>query len=323
MSQTVKRNKKSFLITGSSGFIGRHLCSELLQEGHDLTGFDLDPGQSEKWETSVGDIRAHEKIKQCMVGVDSVIHLAGVLGTLELYDQPENAISNNLNGLCVALESAVANQIKEFVYISTPDYWNNIYSFTKTAGENLCFAYQKAYGIKIKVIRLWNVFGPFQSHYPIKKLFPEWILRGLHNLPLEIYEDIATNIAVIYVKDVARLLMKFACVPTVDYVIYDTKNVCQEISLIDLADIINNKTGNKSGYVITDKRIGEFLNEFTKTTSCIGDVVKLPFCITDFDTALNETISYYSQFISAPPCDVYTDLSNQISVKNTKACLRH
>ena len=155
------------LVTGASGFIGRHLVNALEKGGHTVLGWDL-PNQ---------DITQPFGTPPPL---DAVIHLAAI-GSPPLCDRdPATAFGVNVQGSHNVLKLAIAAGAKRFVLASTghtygvsprylptderhPLWLQDVYTTTKILGEQLCQLFFDNYGLSYAAIRLFNAYGPGQQ----------------------------------------------------------------------------------------------------------------------------------------------------------------
>ena len=170
-------NGRRVLVTGGSGFIGRHVVSELSGDGAHVRVVDLRPHPDPAVDIVIGDIADPAVLAQAFRGgCDSIVHLAAVTSVLKSVEQPELTFATNVVGtnallaagheagatsLAFASTNAVtgpmtAPKISEAAVLNplTP------YGATKAAGEMLMSAYTAVYGLRCAVIRLTNVYGP-------------------------------------------------------------------------------------------------------------------------------------------------------------------
>lgn len=118
-------------ITGGAGYIGTHICVELLQTGYDIVVYDnLSNGSTEAihqlktitGKTAVliiGDIRDEARMNEAMRGCDAVIHLAGLKAVGESVEKPLDYYDNNVHGTLCLLRAMQANHIKTLVFSSS------------------------------------------------------------------------------------------------------------------------------------------------------------------------------------------------------------
>jgi nucleoside-diphosphate-sugar epimerase len=181
--------KKTYLVTGGSGFIGSALCRRLVNTGNKVIVVDNNQRGSlkklddilEKITCIQSDIRDQGKIIECSKNVDCIIHAAYVNGTEFFYERPEEIIDIAIKGMLSVIESCKANNIKELVLISSsevyqspsiiptpenvpliiPDITNPRFSYGggKIASELMLMSYCKQNFKKAIIVRPHNVYG--------------------------------------------------------------------------------------------------------------------------------------------------------------------
>jgi nucleoside-diphosphate-sugar epimerase len=193
------------LVTGSSGFIGKHLCAELARRGHDPVPFDR-PGC---------DIRSATQVDWAVRAGDlgAVINLAGMLGTPELLGAERDACEANIGGAVNVYDAAARHGGLPVVQIGTGHKGQpNPYAITKACAEDLGLARARWLGEKIAIVRAYHVYGPGQlpgpPHGPasVHKFFPTFACRALQGLPLELCGGGGQLIDPVHVSDVAAAL---------------------------------------------------------------------------------------------------------------------
>ena len=153
-------------LTGASGFIGKHLVPKLRDNHHDVIEAN----------SRSGDI-ADEGTWQSFPQVDVVIHLAGRTFVPDSWLDSAGFLKTNFLGTIAALEYCKNNDAR-LVYLSSylygnpeklpisesaPLYANNPYALSKKLTEEACQFYSDSFGVKITVLRPFNVYGPGQS----------------------------------------------------------------------------------------------------------------------------------------------------------------
>jgi UDP-glucose 4-epimerase len=248
------------LVTGGNGFIGQYVTEELLRRGYRVDV--LDPrGDSLKYgRTILGDIRDATAVTEAVAHVDGVIHLAGVLGTQETIANPSPAAETNiLGGLNVF--QAVAQHKVPCVNIAVGNWWmNNTYSITKNTMERFAAMYNKERGTEITVVRALNAYGPRQSvaapYGPskVRKIMPSFIHRAIYGDNIEIYGDGTQIMDMIFVEDVAKVLVnalvrtaESGAIGTVVEAGSGNRTTVNDIADTVVMDVFN-KTG-KAGFV--------------------------------------------------------------------------
>lgn len=187
------------LVTGSSGFIGKAVVSALSASGHKVYPFDRDNGS---------DIRRRACCVDSMQGKDAVIHLAGILGTDELFDAPYVAIETNINGSVNMLAACVKHNA-HYIGITMPPVFPSIYTATKVSAARFATAYHHNYDIPVTHIRAFNAFGPGQKHGSVhpRKIIPAFSTEAWAGVPLQIWGDGEQTVDLIHVDDIARIFV--------------------------------------------------------------------------------------------------------------------
>lgn len=196
------------LVTGGAGFIGGWVVEGLKARGHTPVVFDRKGTPRHDCEVHLGDTRDFTAVMESIGSTDGFIHLAGVLGTQETVDEPEPAVMTNvLGGLNVF--RAARRYDKTGVYIAVGNHWmNNSYSITKTTAERFALMANAEWGTRIAVVRALNAYGPRQKAEPVRKIMPNFVLPALHDEPITVYGDGEQVMDMIYVEDVAEVLIR-------------------------------------------------------------------------------------------------------------------
>ncbi len=165
------------LVTGGSGFIGRHVVSELTAEGAHVRVVDLSAHPDPDVDVVVGDIAVPDVLERALHGgFDSIVHLAAVTSVLRSLEQPELTFQTNVLATNALLAAGRAAGATSLAFASTNAVTGPMrapkiseaatlqpltpYGSTKAAGEMLMAAYTASYGLRCACIRLTNVYGP-------------------------------------------------------------------------------------------------------------------------------------------------------------------
>ena len=196
--------KKTFVVTGGTGFIGSNICELLVKEKHRVKIFDNNSrgsiNQIKKIKNKIkfikGDIRNKQLLDKELKNVDAVIHLAYVNGTKYFYSKPILVLDIAVKGILNVIEACIKNKIKELYLASSsevyqtpnkiptdeneplkiPNIFNPRYSYGggKILTELLGIHYGKKYFKKLIIFRPHNVYGPNMGY---DHVIPEFINR--------------------------------------------------------------------------------------------------------------------------------------------------
>lgn len=226
------------IVAGSDGFVGRHVSSLLTEEGHTIIPIDINSG------LDLCDASIIDKVPQ----VDCFIHLANLVYVPASYEDPAKFYRVNYLTTLNALEICRKWNAK-LVYISSyiygpPQYLPvdekhhvcpfNPYAQTKVICEKLCEGYQRDFGVKIAIIRPFNLYGVGQKG---KLLIPEifaQLKEGKKQIQLKAASPRRDYVNVIDLARAIKLCAETEC-PIGPY------NVCsgESVSVRELTEIIN------------------------------------------------------------------------------------
>jgi UDP-glucose 4-epimerase len=165
------------LVTGGSGFIGRHVVADLREAGATVRIVDLKEHPDPSVDLVQGDIADRDVLERAFDGgCDGVVHLAAVTSVLKSMEHPELTFRTNVEGTHALLEGARAAGVTSLVFTSTNAVTGPMdapaitekatlkpltpYGATKAAGEMLMSAYTASYGVRCTMLRLTNAYGP-------------------------------------------------------------------------------------------------------------------------------------------------------------------
>jgi UDP-glucose 4-epimerase len=192
---------KPVLITGGEGFIGKHVCQLL-----DARGIKYDTLDRSGFPTYKVDVSG--ELDWLPRQYSRVIHLAGVLGTHELFDNTRQAIDVNIHGTLSVLNLCKRLEIP-FTGITMDHVWVNPYETTKLAAERLARAWSREYGFPVNYVTVYNAYGEYQAvgeGHP-QKIVPTFARAAWERKPMPIWGDGDQVVDLIYAGDVARLLV--------------------------------------------------------------------------------------------------------------------
>lgn len=203
---------KKVLVTGSSGFIGFHLCKKLLSRGYDVTGLDnmnayydvtlkeerlkkLEPSQ--QFQFVRADLCDQVAIDRSFENgeFDAVVNLAAQAGVRYSLEHPREYINSNLVGFENILEACRNNSIKHLIYASTSSVYGantnqpfttsqsvehplTLYAATKKANELMAHSYSHLFKIPSTGLRFFTVYGPWGRPDMALFLFTKAMIEG-------------------------------------------------------------------------------------------------------------------------------------------------
>jgi len=173
---------KNILVIGGSGFMGSHTADVLSENGHKVNILDR---VSSPWLRSdqnmiVGDLMDSDILESSMQDVDCVYYFAGIADIGEAKSNPYNTIEINVMGLTKALEAAVKNNVKQFIYASTMYVYSSHGSFyraSKQAAEIIIETYQESFGIDYVFLRYGSLYGPRSQDWNGIKGFAQQVIK--------------------------------------------------------------------------------------------------------------------------------------------------
>ena len=281
------------LVTGAAGFIGSHLCEQLLKNSiNEVIGVDTFIGPTPKnlKQVNLQTLQTHSRFRfinldlltadldYLLHDIDAVYHLAGMPGVRSSWGKEfEPYVANNIRATQQLLEAAKNKNIKKFIYASTSSVYGeksgkvsensypsplSPYGITKLTGEQLCHVYQKSFNIPVIVVRFFTVYGPRQRP---DMAFHRFILQILKGEPLTVYGDGTQSRDFTFISD---------CIDATSSILYK------------------------------DNLIGSTINIGGKERASINEIIFMLEQLTNKKATI-----YYSQKISGEPKHTWADIS--------------
>ncbi len=264
------------IVTGGAGFIGSHICEKLVQSGDDVVCVDnfitgspanIEPLKARRnfifIEQDINDPFTRETLAK-MGKVDRICHLACPASPVDYREIPMQTLWVNAAGMKNMLELAVKNNAV-FMHASTSEvygdplqhpqkesYWGNVnpigerscYNEGKRFAESLAMAYYRAYRFPLKIVRIFNTFGPRMRRHD-GRVIPEFINRAMAGEPLKINGNGKQTRSFCYIDDMVEGLMAAMESPPEFTGPVNLGNP-EEISILELAKKIIALTGSSS-----------------------------------------------------------------------------
>lgn len=261
--------RKRVLVTGGSGFLGSHLCSRLLNEGHEVLCVDNFFSGSRSNVEELMDNRRFELIRHdvtfpLFVEVDEIYNLACPASPVHYQHDPVQTIKTCVHGAINMLGLAKRLNIPIFqastsevygdpeVHPQTEDYrgcvnpigLRSCYDEGKRCAEALFFAYRRQHKLPVKVGRIFNTYGP---HMLLNdgRVISNFIIQALQNVPITIYGDGSQTRSFCYVDDLVECMIRLMASPK-EFTGPVNMGNPGEFTMLELAETILELTGSSS-----------------------------------------------------------------------------
>lgn len=285
-TRKVETESKRVVITGGRGFIGQAAARALVDRGHTPVIYDLPDA----------DVRDGAALRQVVKGADAVIHLAGVLGTHELFDTVDLALDINIKGATRVLE-AVKEAGARYVGLTLPGVFPSVYTATKVAVVAMEKAFHYTYGVPVSRVQAFNAYGPAQKHGPghPQKILPTFAVEAWAGRPIPIWGDGTQTVDLVHVDDLGELLvdaMAFGDDFTLD------GGTGKALTVNEVAKFVLDVTGSTAGIRYLPMRRGEVPTEIVASGEGWERIDWRPQLIWD---KVAESIESYRYWNIAPP----------------------
>ena len=262
-----KSHSKRILVTGGAGFIGSHLCEKLIELGHEVLCVDnFYTGTRRNIMHLFGnpafEVLRHDVTFPLYVEVDQIFNLACPASPVHYQHDPvqttKTSVAGALNmlGLAKRLRIPILQASTSEVYgdpaihPQTEDYWGNVnpigprscYDEGKRCAETLFFDYHRQLGLKIKVARIFNTYGP-RMHPSDGRVVSNFIVSALEGRPITLYGDGTQTRSFCYVNDTVDGLIRLMQSPDEVTGPINIGNPV-EISIRELAEKVIEMTGS-------------------------------------------------------------------------------
>ncbi len=262
---------KRILVTGGAGFIGSHLCDRLIRDGHAVICLDNFLTGSR---ANIAHLASHPNfafIEQDVqspftADVEWIFHLACPASPPQYQQNPVETVKTNVLGMINALDLAKQKNARilqastsevygdPLVHPQPESYWGNVnpisrracYDEGKRCAETLCFDYHREYGVDIRLVRIFNTYGPRMAKED-GRVVSNFILQALRGEPLTIYGDGSYTRSFQYVDDLIDGILRMMEMENFTGPV--NLGNPGEFTILELAKIIIELTGSTSRIV--------------------------------------------------------------------------
>ena len=260
---------KRVLVTGGAGFLGSHLCDRLLRDGHEVLCLDNFFTGSKRNVRHLADEPDFELIRHDVtfplyLEVDQIYNLACPASPVHYQHDPVSTTKTSVHGAINMLGLAKRLGARIFqastsevygdpgVHPQPETYWGHVnpigvrscYDEGKRCAETLFFDYNRQLGLPIKVVRIFNTYGP-RMHPDDGRVVSNFIVRALRGEPLVLYGDGEQTRAFCYVDDLIEGFVRMM-ESREDFTGPVNLGNPGEFTMVQLAELVLEITGSKS-----------------------------------------------------------------------------
>ena len=308
---------KNILVTGGMGFIGSHLAEFLTKKNYNVTVFDRYNSnnnwgnlENSKYRKNIkiimGDIRDYDSTLKSLKNIDTIFHLAALIGIPYSYVSPLAYIKTNIEGTYNILEAAKEKNISQTVITSTSETYGSAiktpmdenhplnaqspYAASKIAADQIAMSYYRSFGQNIKIIRPFNTYGPRQSS---RAVIPTIISQLLNKNKFIKLGNTKPSRDYTYVEDLCEAYLKLSKAKKLTgHVVNVGTN--KEISIKDLSILIMKKLNIYKKIKISPERKRVKLSEVNRLLCSNKKIIKETGWVpkTNMQEGLNKTINW-------------------------------
>jgi UDP-glucuronate decarboxylase len=231
------KERKSILVTGGAGFLGSHLCDRMIAAGHDVICVDnFFTGAKRNVDHLIGHPRfeliRHDVTHPLYIEVDEIYNLACPASPIHYQHDPVQTTKTsvhgaiNMLGLAKRLRKRILQASTSEVYgdptqhPQQESYWGNVnpigprscYDEGKRCAETLFFDYHRQHNLQIKVMRIFNTYGP-RMHPNDGRVVSNFIVQALRGEPITIYGNGQQTRSFCYVDDLIEGMIRLMASP--------------------------------------------------------------------------------------------------------------
>lgn len=305
----------NYLVTGGAGFIGSHLATRLVRDGHTVRVFDnLSTGSlanlagvRDGIDFREGDLRDAAAVDAAVAGVEVVFHQAALASVPRSVESPVETHAACATGTVHVLDAARRLGVRRVVYAASSSAYGNQktmpkhegqvpevlspYAAAKLAGELYCEAFASTYGLETVRLRYFNVFGPRQDpNSQYSAVIPRFIAALLKGDQPTIYGDGSQSRDFTYIDNVIQANLRAASAPGVSGHVYNC--ACGES--LDLVTLLRQICGTLDvpfAPYFAPPRVGDIQHSWADISAAVRDLGYSPQV--SVQEGLRRTVAWY------------------------------
>jgi len=312
--------QKRVLVTGGAGFLGSHLCERLLADGHEVLCVDnLFTGTRRNIRHLLDDpsfeFMRHDITFPLYVEVDAIYNFACPASPIHYQHDPIQTTKTSVHGainmlglakrLGVPILQASTSEVygDPDVHPQTEDYWGNVnpigqrscYDEGKRCAETLFFDYHRQLGLRIKVARIFNTYGP-RMHPNDGRVVSNFIVHALQGVPITVYGDGSQTRSFCYVDDTVDGIVRMMDSPAEVTGPINIGNP-NEMTVRELAEKVVAMVGSAAKLEFRDLPSDDPRQrqpDITRARELLGWEPRVPL-----DNGLQRTIAYFRELVAS------------------------
>lgn len=293
------------LVTGGCGFIGSYLVEALLDAGAGVRVLDLYTSNSDlgfltgvdspRLEMALGDVADGYFTRSAVRGVDTVFHLAALIGIPYSYIAPSHYVRTNVEGTVAVLEGARAEGCRRVVHMSTSETYGSAryspmderhpivaqspYAATKAGADQLVTSYGTSFGLPVAVCRAFNTFGPRQS---LRAIIPTVVAQALYSDEIVVGSSSPVR-DMNFVSDTVAGLLAVGSTEGIEGEVFNIgsgvgRSVAEMIEVVQAVTGVDRPVRSVDERVRPDRsEVAELICDISKATEILGYRPTVPF----------------------------------------------
>ncbi len=311
-------NQRRILVTGGAGFLGSHLCEKLMKNGNDVICLDnFFTGTKKNIDALLSrhnfELVRHDLVEPILLEVDEIYNLACPASPVHYQYNPVKTIKTNVMGtinmlglakrvnatILQASTSEIYGDPKE--HPQKENYWGNVnpigirscYDEGKRCAETLCFDYNRQNDVSIKVVRIFNTYGP-RMHPNDGRVISNFIVRALAGDDITVYGDGNQTRSFCYVDDMIEGFIRMMA-KSRDFTGPVNLGNPGEYTILQLAEEIIRLTASRSKIIFEPLPQDDPLRRKPDISLAERELDWRPTI--DLETGLKKTIDYFRRLL--------------------------